>query len=439
MVVKAADEKPNLAIVDEAFGPGSDLYLDVLQVQPNAGTGQIQDAYFDRRNELFQLLADIDGDHEQDSITESHRRNAERKMDAVVCSVRILGDPDLRLQYDDLRSERLHAKRSPKRSTDKKSHSASPKKGGKSKSSSSPRRTANHRVPMDEPSPEDEARDMRLRVSTSHSSSMGSTTVDEYPAGRYALNSSLVDGSLLSTDPSTLFTAEPVQSRPKSPAKNLPPRKPPLVSPDNKNTSNSISKSRRTRNNNQKPPHSSARGAPPTSRTMKAPTTNSSKRNKQEEESVADSQTLESESGTLVSDDEDETFFTIEDASISDSILAKTSKKPDGFLDRVRIEAIGACDDTARSFAQVCNVFTLQESDIKAVMGRIDKASRQLHGSAPSSVKAIGSGGGASGKRATSTSRGRKSPAANNNNTNGRKSPAASMSSSRRSKSAPKR
>jgi len=437
MVVKAADEKPNLAIVDEAFGPGSDLYLDVLQVQPNAGTGQIQDAYFDRRNELFQLLADIDGDHEQDSITESHRRNAERKMDAVVCSVRILGDPDLRLQYDDLRSERLHAKRSPKRTTDRNSHSsASPKKGGKSKSStSSPRRTANHRVPMDEPSPEDEARDMRLRVSTSHSSSMGSTTVDEYPAGRYALNSSLVDGSLLSTDPSTLYTVEPVQTRPRSPAKNLPPRKPPVVSPEKKNSS----KSRRTSNNNQKQQlHSSARGAPPTSRTMKAPT-NNSKRNKQEEESVADSQTLESESGTLVSDDEDETFFTIEDASISDSILAKTSKKPDGFLDRVRIEAIGACDDTARSFAQVCNVFTLQESDIKAVMGRIDKASRQLHGTA-ASVKAIG--GGASGKTSSSsraTSRGRKSPAAHSNhNNNGRKSPAASMAS-RRSKSAPKR
>jgi len=106
-------EEPKLDLIDEAFGPTADLYKDVLGVKPNVTAEQVQRAYFDRRNELFRLLADIDADEEQDSITASHRFHAERKMDAVVMAFRILGDPELRLQYDDLRVERVQRSSSP--------------------------------------------------------------------------------------------------------------------------------------------------------------------------------------------------------------------------------------------------------------------------------------------------------------------------------------
>lgn len=105
----------SLAAVDEAFGSHSDLYKDVLGVKSNASPEQIQRAYFDRRNELLQLLADM-AEEEQDSITASHRFHAERKMAAVVLAMRILGEPELRLEYDDLRAERLLGRQSPVRS-----------------------------------------------------------------------------------------------------------------------------------------------------------------------------------------------------------------------------------------------------------------------------------------------------------------------------------
>ena len=105
----------NLSLVNEAYGNHADLYLHVLRVKPNAASAQIQEAYFDRRNELFQILSQMniaqtgsddnkidDNDDQQQYL----QYNTERKMDAVVCAVRILGDPDLRLQYDDIRTER---------------------------------------------------------------------------------------------------------------------------------------------------------------------------------------------------------------------------------------------------------------------------------------------------------------------------------------------
>ena len=95
-----------MSVIDEAYGPHCDLYRDVLGVHSNATPEQMQHAYFHRRNELFQLLNSMEQD-EQDSITDSHRFHAERKLDAVVTAMRILGDPELRIQYDDMRHERM--------------------------------------------------------------------------------------------------------------------------------------------------------------------------------------------------------------------------------------------------------------------------------------------------------------------------------------------
>lgn len=104
----------NLSVVNEAYGNHADLYLHVLRVKPNAGSAQIQEAYFDRRNELFHLLSQMNRTEPEDEYVDQSQQkqqqkqyNTERKMDAVVCAVRILGDPDLRLQYDDIRTERI--------------------------------------------------------------------------------------------------------------------------------------------------------------------------------------------------------------------------------------------------------------------------------------------------------------------------------------------
>lgn len=89
----------DLKVIDDAFGKTSDLYTDVLQVPTDATQEEIQLAYFDRRSELFTLLAKIDSKPQSESMV-AQRYRAERKMDSVVLAVRILGDPALRASYD---------------------------------------------------------------------------------------------------------------------------------------------------------------------------------------------------------------------------------------------------------------------------------------------------------------------------------------------------
>ena len=89
----------DLKVVDDAFGKTSDLYEDVLQVPSSSTQEEIQLAYFDRRSELFTLLAKIDSKPQSES-TVNQRFKVERKMDSVVLAVRILGDPGSRSSYD---------------------------------------------------------------------------------------------------------------------------------------------------------------------------------------------------------------------------------------------------------------------------------------------------------------------------------------------------
>jgi curved DNA-binding protein CbpA len=96
----------DLSVIDEAYGDYADLYSDVLRVSVAASPEQIQMAYFDRRSELFTLLAKLDA-RPDDEKTLQERLEAERKMDSVVLTVRVLGDPDQRSTYDSLRQKRL--------------------------------------------------------------------------------------------------------------------------------------------------------------------------------------------------------------------------------------------------------------------------------------------------------------------------------------------
>ena len=108
----------DFSVINQAFGDYADLYTDVLRVSVAASPEQIQLAYFDRRSELFSLLAKFDaGDGGEAALRE--RAVAELKMDAIVLAVRILGDAEQRVTYDNtMRQERQRQKRLLQESTE---------------------------------------------------------------------------------------------------------------------------------------------------------------------------------------------------------------------------------------------------------------------------------------------------------------------------------
>jgi hypothetical protein len=438
------DGRPNLTVIDEAFGHHSDLYTDVLQVQPNAGPEQIQEAYFDRRDELFQLLADIDFAHDDDAVAanvngpldskaDSHRRHAERKMDAVVCAVRILGDADLRLQYDDLRSERIHGGvggggiRSPNdRSLGKPAalglgrHPArlAGRQGGHSirdqivQNNSSLRGRMAHRADSTRQPPPPPHPSGPIEPQSSHSSiASDASRFSSVPALMYS-STSHTDSSFL--EKRTAAPASPPKPNTTSKAMSIRERlgvgatirtrsgieleedevvRKPVVA-TRLSTATSPTMTRKTS------PPQAVRPAPtplppplsPPSRgrTPNATATNNAaasgkpKRRSSRTRSLDGdaSATISAGSTTYVSDDEEDdeeyTFYTVDDASVTESVLIASPKAPTGILDRIRTEILGALDDTTRSFEQVMNVFTLQEEDIVAVMGRIDRAKFEM-------------------------------------------------------------
>lgn len=83
----------NLQVVDEAYGAHADLYQDCLRVSTNATFREIQNAFLSKRRELIRKL--------------EQGEDCNKQMDAVVLAVRILGDAELRAQYDDMRVERM--------------------------------------------------------------------------------------------------------------------------------------------------------------------------------------------------------------------------------------------------------------------------------------------------------------------------------------------
>lgn len=362
------DGRSDLAVVNEAYGHHTDLYA-VLRVQPNAGAQQIQEAYFDRRNELFQLLADIDfASTDQDSITESHRKDAERKMDAVVCAVRILGDPNSRLQYDDLRADRMMV--SPKRS--------SPGKSPPDLSYMSKRDTQ-------QPQPECEISSSQSSTASDFSSRFSSsilnpicnpeTTSKTYPKKK---KKRFIHGD----DVRNVIDDEPLQPPP-APSRTrgkIPPGRGVGVRPLPSVTTSKTTHHVPLVSPAPRPPAQGRPSEPASSKLLE------SRRNKKCLRSTTLSQhSLDDGDGSVsyaTEGDEEDTLytaFTVDDASVTPSVAQ--SIIPDttgGLLERIRVEILGAVDDTTRSFEQVLNAFTLQQEDINAVMGRIDKAKRLI-------------------------------------------------------------
>ena len=102
-------DRLNLQVIDKAYGPYADLYVDVLRVSYLASDKEIQAAFFSRRTEIFAILSKLncDDDSENDEIALSQRRFAERRMDAVVMAFRILKAPESRKAYEKERERRI--------------------------------------------------------------------------------------------------------------------------------------------------------------------------------------------------------------------------------------------------------------------------------------------------------------------------------------------
>jgi len=98
-----------LDLIEFAYGKGANLYEDVLKVSRNSSKDEIQTAFINRRYELYELIqqASIDGsnanpvnDNKGQLISVSERCFAEKKMDALVGTFRILNDPLKRREYN---------------------------------------------------------------------------------------------------------------------------------------------------------------------------------------------------------------------------------------------------------------------------------------------------------------------------------------------------
>jgi hypothetical protein len=74
----------------------------------------------------------------------------------------------------------------------------------------------------------------------------------------------------------------------------------------------------------------------------------------------------------------DDTMNWTDEGTLVSETSDGTALKSKGFVERVSDELCGAVEDTAKSFDQVFNVFTLQEEDIRAVRYRIDKFREQI-------------------------------------------------------------
>jgi curved DNA-binding protein CbpA len=431
----------DLKVIDDAFGMTCDLYTDVLQVSTDATQEEIQLAYFDRRSELFTLLAKIDSKPQSESMV-SQRYKAERKMDSVVLAVRILGDPGLRSTYDD--QIRPHRVASPKKKSQQQHQQhimATPERVSKTSGGSG----------VAVQTPTSTARRSRSSSRSAAKRNDVPPSVVTPPGGGSGDGASLFTGMMNTHDASPTdmeLTAIEMQPQPSSP-KSSPssPSSPKSSSPRGGNRKSSGHKARErspkkkrqdsstsattggwfsfgTSNKSMTTDHdhdhtgqnedgdSKAATKAGAATTATTATTNSRSRNGQissldtfeNDESGLGSTTMESrqEDETQTQAETVETLSTVDNkdlgagledgtdvlaADIDDDGISKAGGGGGGFfscfsanrtLKTISDEISGACEDTLVSVDQVFNAFTLTDKDIKAVTKKIDKAKRQL-------------------------------------------------------------
>jgi hypothetical protein len=308
----------DLHVVDEAFGKYSDLYEDVLRVGTTASLEDIQLAYFDRRSELFTLLAKIDAKPQSESMI-NQRYKTERKMDSVVLAVRILGDASLRAAYDRIRSKRLQKGTPPLQSY----------------SPSGPRLVT-------------------------------PTAADDGTSDIYDTSAMDDSGLVGKENPSAMRPQREKRGRTKNESPKTSPRK---HSPGNNKHKRGASKNRYdpASEDNESIENDVAvdkrRGAGDLKRAAPGEDQSTAMESRQEDDTLA---------GTL------ETASTHDAETSKNSGGVFSCITGSRFFRKISNEISGACEDTLVSVDQVFNAFTLTDKDIKAVTKKIHKAKRQL-------------------------------------------------------------
>jgi hypothetical protein len=376
----------DLSVAEAAYGKHCDLYRDVLQVHPKASAQKIQDAYFTRRKHLFQVLSHLEQSTEpRTKQSELKRRRAERKMDAVVSAVRILGDAELRVQYNEVRKRRPPQ---PPLSMNNNHHSSrdttNKKRRAKQQSSSlsKPHHHQKKSSVAELPSLHDTS-NSSTNITDEYSTSHEISDDEEEEANGRGGRDKVTANHTAPTTP-TAAPAAPLKS-----ALLLSTRSKTRVAfagPNNNQNKDQIPPPQQP--SSKRRPVAAAAGRKPPSSTRAASTAKSAV--------VADeTESTGSASLLMLSDTEDDeeedgeegttlcsatVYDDLDDDVVSrgDRLLPDVPRPPEGLLDRVRMEFLGALDDTARSFEQVFNAFTLQEEDIDAVVRRIDKAKLQI-------------------------------------------------------------
>jgi hypothetical protein len=329
----------DLTVVDKAFGKHADLYEDVLQVTTNASQEEIQLAYFDRRSELFTILAKIDAKPESESMV-SQRYMAERKMDSVVLAVRILGDPALRVVYDRVRSKRLKEVSTP----------------------SSAKRRSSYQAP---------------RIVTP------AAAAEDRNSDVYDTRAMEEIGEPVSVEVSVLDLS------------------PGAVSPNHERKKRSKNHHKSPKHEKSKKGHSNMEDYPRPPHqynhhdrySFEDPDVKADALSEEEDNKRVDRRTKKSDVATPADDlsvatesrqEEDTVVDTLDSASAQEQDAVKKSSGMFSCITGSRIfrkisdEISGACEDTLVSVDQVFNAFTLTDKDIKAVTKKIHKAQRQL-------------------------------------------------------------
>ena len=329
----------NLTAINEAFGNTADLYRDVLVVKANASTEQIQRAYFERRNELFQLLAELENLPDSQKAQQK-RVQAERQMDAVVMTLRILGDQKLRSQYDDIRLERI---------------SAGMKNNGKSRGDKA---QPTFRMRGDSTTDDDDEEGdipMKpksvLKKSSYHISVVQAGSFDNQSA---RMEQSEFTGMTNSPSRGSVSEIEP-------------------DTPDRVNTSTisfaSLSPKHSQGNSGRKSKRKARRVSPDQHQERNKGHPN--KKKTMDDSFISTVQESDVENESIVSEGSFRTLRTMETS-------LTTYEENRGYFQAIKDEVLGALDDTSQSFHQVFSVFTLREDEIDAVAGRIEKARRQM-------------------------------------------------------------
>ena len=409
----------DLSVIDEAYGKDADLYVDVLRVSGLSSPEEIKAAFFDRRSELFAILSKLSEDDMVDEITMSQRQFAEQRMDAVVMAFRILKDPHTRKRYASMRKARFQHKgdksttktktktdtgRSTKISSRKKEQE-SERQDGPSPAAVSPEKelpttsTAPRRSPVSvretggtpEPAPITDVEITTTKATTPTSKSR--STVVTPDKGILAASSSIDkdEQRTPSSGRQRNGQTQPRQEGIKITVEDSPPSRKHVkkITTGNKT---------KTRTSRRKPSSSSST----TTKTTATSTTSTTQRSLGVASASSSSSpdktrstsgrttppTDDSQDDDDYDDDDDDEIddgdYTLDDTVVTNTrsyesytIMNNTKK---GFLQVVNEEVQGTCMDTYMAIDQVVNAFTLQESDINAVVGRINKVKKQLQG-----------------------------------------------------------